>query len=103
MSTKDGDRKQNESEPVKRAVGRDLSAGSGGLELAFGPVVFALIGLWLDRRLGTIPLFVVGLTILGFIGAVANVYYRYKADMDSIEAETAALRAGTQQMQKEQG
>lgn len=93
MNTNDGDRNQKDRQPDKsRSLGRDLGPSTGGMELAFGPVVFALIGLWIDRRFGTMPLFVVGLTILGFVGAVANVYYRYKTEITKVEQETAAIR-----------
>ncbi len=93
MSTNDGDRNQKDREAAEsRPLGRDLGPSTGGMELAFGPVVFALIGLWIDRTFGTMPLFVVGLTILGFVGAVANVYYRYKTDIARVEQEASALR-----------
>lgn len=75
-------------------LGSDMNRSTGGFELAFSGVVFALIGLWLDRWLGTVPLFTVGLAVLGFVGAVANVYYRYKREIERIEAETAVLRRG---------
>ena len=55
------------------------------------------MGLWLDRRLGTTPIFIITLTIAGFIGASASLYYRYKHQISVIEAETAALRAAAEE------
>lgn len=62
--------------------------------MAFSGVIFALVGLWIDRRIGTVPWFTVILTVVGFAGAVANIYYRYVRDMDRHEAETRARRVG---------
>lgn len=62
--------------------------------MVFSGVLFALAGVWLDRQIGTVPLFTIVLAVLGFAGGVANVYYSYKRDMKRIEEETAARRAG---------
>ena len=75
-------------------MGRDMNRSNGGFELVLSGVIFCFAGLWLDRRLGTVPLFTVVLAVLGFGGAVANIYYRYKREIAAIEAETAALRKG---------
>ncbi len=76
----------------KPRLGRDMNQSTGGYELILSGVLFALAGLWLDKRLGTVPLFTIVLAIVGFGGAVANVYYRYTREIDRLEAETAALR-----------
>jgi len=76
----------------KSRLGRDISQSSGGYEMVLSGVLFALFGLWLDKRIGTVPLFTIVLTIVGFTGSVLNIYYRYKRDIERIEAETAALR-----------
>ena len=72
----------------------DYRQSSGGYEMVIIGVLFALAGLWLDRRLGTVPWFTIVFTVVGFAGAVANVYQRYKRDMERTEAEAAARRAG---------
>ncbi len=72
----------------------DYRQTSGGYELVFSGVIFALVGLWLDRRFGTVPWLTIVLAITGFIGALANVYYRYDRDMAQHEAEAAARRTG---------
>jgi len=75
-------------------LGRDMNRSTGGFELVLSGVIFCLAGLWLDRRIGTVPVFTLVFTVLGFVGAVANIYYRYKREIAAIEAETAALRRG---------
>lgn len=72
-----------------------MNHSSGSFELVLSSVVLGLIGLWIDRRIGTTPAFTVGLTVLGFIGAGASLYYRYKYEIDRLQAETTALRSGT--------
>lgn len=70
----------------------DLDSSSGGYEMVFAGVIFSLIGLWLDRQLGWTPILTIVLAVLGFVGGVLGVYYKYKRDITRIEAETAALR-----------
>ena len=53
-------------------------------EFAVIPVLFALLGLWLDARLGTRPLITVLLLAFGVIGVVAKALYAYK---DKVETE----------------
>ena len=77
----------------KPHLGRDMSQSTGGYELILSGVIFSLVGLWLDRRLGTVPLFTIVLAIVGFGGAVANIYYRYKREIERLDAETAAMRS----------
>ena len=73
----------------------DYHQTGGGYELAFSGVIFSLIGLWLDRRLGTVPWFTLSLAILGFTGAVINIYYRYRRDIAREEEAARLRRAGS--------
>ncbi len=73
-------------------LGKDLGQSTGGYELVLSGVLFALFGLWLDKRLGITPVLTIVLTIVGFTGAVLNIYYRYKREIERLEAETAELR-----------
>jgi F0F1-type ATP synthase assembly protein I len=73
---------------------QDYHQSSGGYELAFSGVIFSLAGLWIDRQLGTIPLFTLVLAALGFFGAVANIYYRYRRDMERHDEEARLRRVG---------
>ncbi len=68
---------------------------SGSYELVLSAVILGLFGYVIDGWLGTRPVFMVGLTVAGFIGAGLSIYYRYKHQIASLQAETAALRAKT--------
>lgn len=76
----------------KPTLGRDMNQSSGSYEMVFSGVLFALGGLWLDKQLGWTPVLTIVLTVVGFVGGVLNVYYRYQRDIARIEAETEALR-----------
>jgi F0F1-type ATP synthase assembly protein I len=82
-----------EKQRRERHLGKDLGESTGGLDLVLTGVVFALVGLWLDRRFGLTPILTIVLTIVGFVGAVLNIYYRYIRDIERLEAEAAALRS----------
>ena len=87
-----------ESAPTSEArsplgLGVDMSASSGSYELVLSAAILGLFGLWLDRKVGTTPLFIIVFSVLGFFGAVASVFYRYKHQIAQIQAETEALRA----------
>lgn len=62
-----------------------------GLKFAAGIVVFSLAGVWLDRRLGTIPLFTLvgtlGGAVLGFMSVYRDVASDQKADRDPSEGK----------------
>ncbi len=78
----------------KTPLGRDLGQSTGGYELVLSGVIFALAGLWLDKQVGTTPLLTIVLTVVGFGGSVANVYYRYQRDIERLDAEAEAKRRG---------
>jgi F0F1-type ATP synthase assembly protein I len=59
-----------------------------------GPVLMALIGLVIDRWLGTGPLFVLLFTLWGAAGAGIGLYYRYRRQMAETAAASAARAAG---------
>lgn len=73
--------------------GIDVSASSGSYELVFSAAILGAFGWWVDRQVGTTPLFIIVFSILGFVGAVLSIYYRYKHQVAQIQAETEALRA----------
>ncbi|MEO0495066.1 MAG: AtpZ/AtpI family protein [Actinomycetota bacterium] len=68
---------------------------SGGFDLVLGPVLMALIGLWIDSAADTRPLFMLVLFAFGAIGAVLKVYYEYQRGMDAAQDELEAIRAET--------
>ncbi len=71
---------------------KDMAQGVSGFELVASGVIFSLVGVWIDQRLGTTPLFILILASLGFGGSVANIYYRYRREIAFHEAEAEALR-----------
>ncbi|NNC79883.1 MAG: AtpZ/AtpI family protein [Acidimicrobiales bacterium] len=56
--------------------------GHGGWEMALTPVLFGFFGYLLDGALGTSPVFLILLAVLGLAGSVANQYYRYRDRME---------------------
>jgi len=70
-----------------------LTESSGSYELVLGSVIFGLIGLLIDRRIGTTPVFMLVLTIAGMAGASISIYYRYKHRIAQLQSETAAIKA----------
>ncbi len=61
------------------------NALSHAFELAFTTVLFVLIGLWLDGRAGTRPLFTVTLGLLAVIALAVRAYYSYMAQIERDE------------------
>jgi F0F1-type ATP synthase assembly protein I len=66
--------------PVDRGV-------SQGAELAAGVLVFFLIGLGMDTWLGTVPVFMIALTVFGVVGYFVRMYYAYNSAMMKLEKE----------------
>ena len=60
--------------PLPKVSGAGAAAGMG-LQFAISIILFLLAGQWLDRKLGTSPLF---LMILVFVGAGASFYSIYR-------------------------
>lgn len=69
----------------------DLTQGvhrsSGSFELVLGAVLFALLGLVIDRALGTTPWLTIVLAVAGFAGATISIAYRYRTAMDDHAAQ----------------
>jgi F0F1-type ATP synthase assembly protein I len=51
------------------------------VEFVATPVIFLLVGRWLDHRLGIGPVFMLGLFLLALVGVSVSAYYRYKETM----------------------
>ncbi|MHB1139681.1 MAG: AtpZ/AtpI family protein [Microthrixaceae bacterium] len=68
---------------------RQLNRSHGSFELALAPVILGLLGLWLDRTLGTTPLFLLLFTVFGFVGAGVKIYCTYRYEMAQHETDTA--------------
>lgn len=76
---------------------RELSSGlfhrsHGSFELVLSPLLFALLGLWIDGRIGTTPLVCITFAVLGFAGVVAKLYYTYRAGMQQLADQRRAPR-----------
>ena len=61
-------------------MGEGYKYVSYGLTFAGGVILFMLVGLWLDRRLGLTPLFTVAGTLVGAVLSFLSVYYRLEAE-----------------------
>jgi F0F1-type ATP synthase assembly protein I len=55
------------------------------VEFVATPVIFLLVGLWLDHRFGTAPVLMLVFFALALVGVSVSAYYRYKAAMDREE------------------
>ncbi len=60
---------------------QSVHRSSGSFELVFGAVLFSLIGLVVDKAVGSTPLFMLIFAFAGFFGAAISIYYRYKTQM----------------------
>ena len=76
----------------KREFTRQIGRSTGGYELAFSPMLLALIGYGIDRLFGTVPVFTISLGLLGFVGAVVKIYFTYRSDMEQHEASGPWVR-----------
>lgn len=79
----------NEPRSNAREVTRSLHRSHGSFELALAPAILALLGLWLDRTIGTVPLFTLLFAVVGIAGAFAKIYYQYRASMAELDSEAA--------------
>jgi F0F1-type ATP synthase assembly protein I len=52
---------------------------AAAMEFVVTPLLLGLLGWLLDGRLGTQPLFTVGLALMGIIGVGISHYFRYMA------------------------
>jgi len=80
--------------PREKAMREAMWRGHGGYELALSPVILGGFGWLLDGVVGWSPAFLIVGVVLGFVGATANQYYRYKAAME-IENESRLAKSST--------
>ena len=78
---------------------RDLYNGFGdtlarGVELAVTPAIFGGGGYFLDRSIGTVPVFTIVLTLLCVVGMFVRAYYSYDAAMKVHEENAPWRRTG---------
>ena len=79
----------------RRPRGTASVAAGAGIQFAISILVFLFLGQWLDRRLGTAPVF---LLVCVFLGAGGSFYSMYRQLMAAQrrEAEHAAAEQGPQ-------
>ncbi|NND75498.1 MAG: AtpZ/AtpI family protein [Ilumatobacter sp.] len=78
--------------PTQTRIDTQDSLGHG-MDAAILLVVFLAAGYGLDRLFGTIPVFMVLMTVLGSIGLFLKFKYRYDERMDELEGRRTAGRA----------
>jgi len=78
--------------PRKR-IDADSNIGKG-MDLALMMLVFLGLGYLVDRWLGTHPVFMIALSLLGFAGQITKLCYDYDLKMKAHEAERAATARG---------
>jgi len=68
---------------------RSIRRSHGSFEIAFAPVLMALIGFGIDRTFSTMPIFTVSLAVVGVLGSFTKIYYSYRYQMAALEAQGA--------------
>lgn len=74
-----------EPRSVAEEATRSLNRSHGSFELALAPVILALLGLWLDRTVGTVPLFTLLFALVGILGSFTKVYFEYRHSMAQMD------------------
>ena len=69
--------------PARRRGKGSANALAQAFEIVATPLLFALLGLWLDGRFGTGPVFTIVFGLLGVVGSRVRTYYWYQAQMDA--------------------
>jgi len=73
--------------------GPGVAAAGAGLQFAASLVVFVFVGQWLDRRLGTAPVFLLVGVFVGGGGSFYSMYRRLMAAQKREDEAKAAARA----------
>jgi F0F1-type ATP synthase assembly protein I len=86
-----GDGRSSE-QAVRVEERRQLASGFGdalslAIEFVATPLIFAAVGFFLDRWLGTEPFLLIALGSFGLIGFVVKAFYTYQAAIAAEEAD----------------
>lgn len=57
------------------------------MEIAGTTLISLLLGWWIDRSVGTTPLFIIVFVLLAVVAQFVKLYYVYNAQMARLEAE----------------
>lgn len=92
--------------PLRRTVRTDVRVdptdGPGqGLDAVIVLLIFLGVGFGIDSLAGTMPVFMIVMTVLGAIGLFAKFKYRYDERMDELEAERLAKLSGADAPKRE--
>lgn len=71
---------------TQKRVNTEDSLGHG-MDAVIMLALFLLAGFGLDRLFGTMPVFMIAMTVLGSVGLFLKFKYRYSARMDELEAQ----------------
>lgn len=82
-----------QSEDGRAAFTQLADRSHGSFELVLSPLILALLGWWIDGRLGTGPWLVIGFACFGLAGAVTKVVLSYRSEMAGHRAATLAARS----------
>ena len=77
-----------------------MHRSAGSFELLLGPLLFGVLGLWLDARAGTRPVLTVALVLFAFAGAFCKQYYGYRHAMVQAAAERERLARERAELRK---
>jgi hypothetical protein len=78
---------------ARKGRGPSDDALGGGMEIALMVPIFLVLGWLLDRWLGTTPIFMIVMVVLGLIGVFCRLRYSYEAKMREHEEARLAQRA----------
>jgi F0F1-type ATP synthase assembly protein I len=74
--------------PKKKVKNSALTGSSDSLgrgpEMAISVLVFTVIGLVVDKSIGTMPLFTIGLVVFSVAGNFARLYYTYGTHIEAL-------------------
>lgn len=59
---------------------------SKGMEIAGTTLVFFLLGWFVDDRIGSTPVFMIGFVVVALVAQFVKLYYVYNAEMNELEA-----------------
>jgi F0F1-type ATP synthase assembly protein I len=91
-----------DSSSPRSAATRSLHRSHGSFELAFAPVLMALAGLWLDRTVGTVPVFTLVFAAVGISGAFTKIYFGYRSSMTAMSEQSVwARHASSEEFRKQ--
>jgi F0F1-type ATP synthase assembly protein I len=76
---------RHERAELIKGLGDDVAAR--GFELVGAPVIFAAIGWFLDRWIGTTPLFTIVLALFALAGSAYMLWFKYDEQMKAHEAD----------------